>query len=72
MIMMRKISTFSFPCLLKSCNCNGEVWVSATCQQGFECQGAYDVGNPGNLITCTEGELFYLDLATMGRIEYCN
>ena len=49
-----------------NCGCEGEIWVSATCQQGFECQGAYDLGNIGNLVTCPAGELFYLDLATKG------
>ena len=32
-------------------------------------RGAYDLGNPGNLVTCPAGELFYLDLATKGRIQ---
>ena len=52
-----------------SCGCDGEIWVSATCQQGFECKGVYDLGNPGNLITCPAGQLFYLDLATKGGIQ---
>ena len=47
-----------------NCGCDGEIWVSATCQQGFECRGAYDLGNPGNLVTCPAGQLFYVDLAT--------
>ena len=47
-----------------NCGCAGEIWVSATCRQGFECEGAYDLGNPGNLVTCPQGQLFYVDLAT--------